>query len=215
MTVPGAYAVAPTEGQTAGIGDREQQQELEEQDDDDDEQDVVDVEAAHPHNVEDLVLANPVADTDSRLDLPVAEQVHRGTASHRRGQNVAVDPTGGKWCTRQTTPKRIGLAFGLAAIVVGVTVLLVLLLEGRSGGDTNSVPDAAINAQDIVQALLPDYTLNAMEENPKSPQAMAYKFVTEDPSLVEYNDWRIRQRFALATFFLLQEAQSGRIRPVG
>ena len=51
-----------------------------------------------------------------------------------------------------------------------------------------------------ITSLLPNYTLDAMQTDPWSPQSLAFNFVKRDPYL-DSPPWRVQQRFALATFF--------------
>lgn len=55
-------------------------------------------------------------------------------------------------------------------------------------------------SDDYVLSLLPDYTLRAMN-NANSAQALAFEFLSADPNPTFYPDWRIKQRFALATLY--------------
>jgi Leucine-rich repeat (LRR) protein len=48
---------------------------------------------------------------------------------------------------------------------------------------------------------LPEITLAAIENDPTSPQALAYQYMLGDPNLSDYSDARAQQRFALATLF--------------
>eukprot|EP00797_Seminavis_robusta_P033315 Sro76_g041580.2 (432) ;mRNA; r:45051-46346 len=50
--------------------------------------------------------------------------------------------------------------------------------------------------------LLPASTVGMIRSYPTSPQARAFQWVNADPYLHDYPDWRIQQRFALATFYL-------------
>lgn len=52
-----------------------------------------------------------------------------------------------------------------------------------------------------VEALLPPYTLAAIQADPQSVQKQALDFLNADPALDSYPDWKIQQRFALACFF--------------
>ena len=152
-----------------------------------------------------LAVANPCNSTNI-LDLPLAHQIDQDEAEAKD--------------IMQTTKRRriigvLALAF-LIFVGVTVTVVLLVLLQGGSSNDattsvplftpTNSsnpsqaAPTTQSSKENYVWAWLPDYTLDAMKE-PDSPQSLAYRFIVEDASLSNYSDWRIRQRFALATFF--------------
>lgn len=69
---------------------------------------------------------------------------------------------------------------------------------GRETGTPTESPTMSLNG--YILDLLPDYTLGAMED-PDSPQSLAYRFLVEDPSISTYSEERIRQRFALVSFF--------------
>ena len=60
-------------------------------------------------------------------------------------------------------------------------------------------PDS--DRESYVKSLLPDYTVASIEQDSTSSQAMALEFVVKDPLLESYPEWRIQQRFALATFY--------------
>ena len=52
-------------------------------------------------------------------------------------------------------------------------------------------------------SLLPDYTQTIITKDTtnSTSQSRAFQFMLNDPSLDEYDDWRIQQRFALAVFY--------------
>ena len=135
-----------------------------------------------------LVVANLVTDSSAHsLDLPSAQQFDHKGSRHQ---------------TRQRTIICIATGF---LVLVGVTVTLAALLPGSSNGDSSKVSSSPTQAptqplESYILPLLPSYTLDAMEVS-DSPQSMAYQFLLNDKALSNYPDWRIRQRFALATFF--------------
>ncbi|CAB9512669.1 LRR receptor-like serine threonine-protein kinase [Seminavis robusta] len=78
-------------------------------------------------------------------------------------------------------------------------------------GDQLMVPSAApsVSLGSYVAALLPDHSLDAMGDK-GSPQFEAFQWLLDDANLtvagdgesvLSYPDWRIQQRFALATFY--------------
>ena len=147
-----------------------------------------------------LVVANPVSEENVRqnLNLPVAEQVggdqavEEGTdREHDRHKSLL-----------QTVPFRtVGLALGFLAIV-GI-ILAVLLLRRDSdakNAEFGGSSTALAFARTKVLSLLPDDTKTSLED-PNSPQSLAFQFILADPGLPLYEDWRTRQRFALATLF--------------
>jgi hypothetical protein len=139
---------------------------------------------------ESLLEATPVDD----LDLPQAQQVDVALAAKKRRQAL--------W-----------KAFGFVAIgtlfLVGIMILLVFLLRG-SGSSTDVINENETNVswtaptllelEEYVRVLLPNYTKAALDD-PDSPQKNAFEWLMNDPALPNYTDWRILQRFILATFY--------------
>lgn len=98
---------------------------------------------------------------------------------------------------------------GGIALASGVVLLLVFLLTGKEKAITSSsltaVPSSSpspLPLEKLVLSLLPEETNNAISGDPESPQAQAYQWMMEDPNLSDYSEFRIVQRFALATFYL-------------
>lgn len=133
-----------------------------------------------------------------------------------------------------------GFAVGVTALVI-VTIIIVLLLgkrktqEDQSGnveGDpvppeaqqTNETlpseslaPSSTLSeAQDLYAEmlldLLPNYTLGSLMDS-SSPQFRAFNWTVHDPNFLVYPQWRLQQRFALATFFycMLRGASHGKL----
>lgn len=152
--------------------------------------------SAPPQDMPPLVVANLVLSPNNNSGLPLAHKMHhRDALRGRRKSNRYI------LCF---------LASGLF-LLIGFTVTLVLLLRGSGNpNESSKVPTAPISSslepatplasEQYVLALLPNYTLDAMQVS-NSPQSLAYEFILNDPSLSTYPDWRIKQRFALATFF--------------
>jgi len=110
---------------------------------------------------------------------------------------------------------------GLVLILfLGVILLLVMLLvvQAKEGDPTNGtlIPQAQPNRptqslNDHILSLLPDETVRAIQaEQWSSPQKKAYQWLVQDPYLnsVTYPDWRLVQRFALATFFYATDGEN-------
>ena len=55
---------------------------------------------------------------------------------------------------------------------------------------------------------LPDYSRLAIELDANSPQAVAYRWLTNDPYWESYPEWRQLQRFALVTFYYATNGHS-------
>lgn len=94
---------------------------------------------------------------------------------------------------------------GLGTIVVaGITLILVTVLN-RDNSDVNNTVVSSSEAIETTKAhlssLLPAETTAAMSYDPQSAPALASAWLLEDPSVHDYPDWRLIQRFALATFF--------------
>ena len=60
-----------------------------------------------------------------------------------------------------------------------------------------------------IEGLFPDATRKRISADLDSPQALAYQFIKTDPSLKNYTESKIRQRFALATFYHATEGGRG------
>lgn len=151
------------------------------------------------NNNRDLSVARLV--DEERQDLPQAEQF--------RARN-------------KTNPRNTLILVGLGVLLAAVVVLLSVLLATRDNeakSDTPSegtpstestiglstlAPTTTIMMTDpgtYLLRLLPDYTQDAIREEPNSPQQLAYVWMINDPSLAEYAEWRIVQRYALAVFY--------------
>lgn len=48
---------------------------------------------------------------------------------------------------------------------------------------------------------LANYTKEAIQQDPLSPQALAYHWLTQDPNADTYSRERLTQRFAMATIY--------------
>lgn len=108
--------------------------------------------------------------------------------------------------------KRLGtmlLMLGLLLILVTIILLAVLLPGNKDKQQATSDPQeqapilVPTNAPTMFAETwlgLPDSTLAALAD-PSSPQAWAYDWVMNDPNRTSYPQWKILQRFALATFY--------------
>ncbi|CAB9513690.1 Leucine Rich Repeat [Seminavis robusta] len=92
--------------------------------------------------------------------------------------------------------------------IVGFIVLgLVLGLTGEKDEETVAPTSLPTSAPSLAPTAysdtldLPDYTQEAILDDSNSSQARAYSWLMEDPNLESYPDWRVLQRFALATFY--------------
>lgn len=135
-----------------------------------------------------LAVANPVP--EGPTGLPVAQQLSNKASK--------------KWHHCCAPWKLICIAFGVAVVVAAVILVAIKSSGATSEVDHESMPIDTIRrnrAQERLQNLLPDETLDVIIQDHASAQFMAFKFLLDDPSLADYEDWRIYQRFALATFF--------------
>jgi hypothetical protein len=88
-------------------------------------------------------------------------------------------------------------------VLVGIVVFAVVLTRNPIEPNHPTLPTAVptLAPTDMPWTLLfQDSTQEALLES-DSPQSLALEWVLADPNLVHYDDQRILQRFALATFF--------------
>ena len=85
----------------------------------------------------------------------------------------------------------------LVLLFVALVVLLPALLL-TAGRKEDTEPDPAITTLELFDFALPKFSVDAIEADPSSPQAKAYEWVKNDPSLGLYSHDRLLQRFALA-----------------
>ena len=99
-------------------------------------------------------------------------------------------------------PAPIAFLLTVVGIVVGITVHA--LSNARDGtyqpGNNHDNPDPA-SPKASISDWIPDYTMDKIQRDPNSPQALAYNWTLNDPSLAELEAWRVRQRFALASLY--------------
>ena len=97
----------------------------------------------------------------------------------------------------------------LLAIVVVVVVVLRSTRSSSESEDSTTLPPtpsptSLISAKEsFLQHILPKYTLGSIDIGTDRPssQTLAYEWMIEDPKLLEYEDHRARQRYALATLY--------------
>lgn len=147
----------------------------------------------------DLVVANRVPDLENQDCLPQAEELDVPRIEFDQPR-------------RKTQTKRIFLC-----VLVAAAALLILLVtplaakddsfagKGPTASATTSPPNAsssssATSIESRVLDLLPEDTLLALN-NDGSNQAKSYSWLMADPSLPNYSDARIVQRFALANLY--------------
>ena len=143
----------------------------------------------------DLAVARPLP-VEEQEDLPQAEEV---------------DPIVTEQKVRQMWQfKAKVIAVGLLCVVA---IVLAVVLT-KNGDETTSpmmgldpvgteVPTSApaLAPESYVKSLLPYYTVKSIEQDGMSPQCDAFQFILQDlAQRSDYPDWKILQRFALATF---------------
>eukprot|EP00797_Seminavis_robusta_P033458 Sro777_g200981.3 (445) ;mRNA; r:8956-10435 len=114
----------------------------------------------------------------------------------------------------------LGFSLELNVVLLGIFMFFVIFLISTDGG-TSTTSESRQNINDgalripaaspgstqaptpFLETLnLPDYTVDAIIEYPRSPQSKAYEWlVSNKTKLATYPKWRMTQRFALATFF--------------
>eukprot|EP00797_Seminavis_robusta_P004229 Sro1274_g258421.1 (489) ;mRNA; f:23896-25362 len=115
----------------------------------------------------------------------------------------------------------LGFSMELTVVLLGISIFLVVFLITKDGEVSTTsesrqsnknygaihIPAAAPGSTQaptpFLDALnLPDYTVDAIQEHPRSPQSKAYHWLVSNTThLAQVPKWRTTQRFALATFF--------------
>jgi hypothetical protein len=149
-----------------------------------------------------LQIAHPVTDVSNR-DLQVAMQVDTDELAR----------------TRLAAARKKELAAfyktfygGILGAIVVVSVVIFLIYHFISGNDHREQGShrkqkkdrSDMPIEDYVWSLLPEYTTDNIDTTnliSPSPQTLAYKWILKDPNVQDYAEWRIVQRYALATFF--------------
>lgn len=118
------------------------------------------------------------------------------------------------------TQERAAAKWILVYLIMLVLVILIPVVLFRDNGEseespaqqieiTTEAPTAAIvTIEEYIFSLLPETTVNKIKESSSTPQAMAIQWMLEDPNLIannssmlSYPDWRVVQRFSLATIY--------------
>ena len=147
------------------------------------------------HDEEESHLA--VANRVPVLDLPIAQEMVVRAKDHHANTICLVL----KWLACGF------VTFVIIPLVIFFAVRVSLVKNGEIG--VVSVPnyvDGALSTEEYILGLLPECTRSSvdvgnLQEPPPSPQTQAYFWVLNDPYLADYQDWRIVQRFALATLY--------------
>ena len=188
--IPGAYAVAP-EG---AVADNSMTQNSESQ-------------SPPPEQEKDIEsLTGP--GLVSAFPVPVA-------ASLPRALEVDVGEETAHEAERKARTKRLTFVCGSLGLVMllMVVLLLVFLRPVNTTMETDEANDEEgleretefQLAQNNLIKILPSYTVDAIESSSDSPPSLAYQWLRNDTALASYPEWRLIQRFALATFFYATE----------
>jgi hypothetical protein len=200
---PGAYAVAvPTPTPT-----EEEEPQLEEG---------IGYEEETPPNSAPFEVEDPTRATDATVDvLAVANVVSDEEQDEERAlpqaQQVDTQAQLEKEAARKARQNMFRMGRGLVLLAVLVVVVLVVVLVPKSNNHNNNGHAEIVNnnfSSDItdknraeyVWNLLPNYTQYTVQSNKYSPQSLAYQWTLRDPNLHTNPDYRIQQRYALATF---------------
>ncbi|CAB9512406.1 LRR receptor-like serine threonine-protein kinase [Seminavis robusta] len=96
------------------------------------------------------------------------------------------------------------LGIGLFAAAVSLTVFVVVHFTLGAGSledlPTENIAIPVQSTEERVLSLLPDYTARSIARG-DSAQANAFRWLAEDPKVGNYTDWRLVQRFSLATLY--------------
>ena len=188
-TIPGAYAVAPENAVT----DNTTTQNTGSQSPPEQEEDMASL------MVPGLVSAFPVPVAEP---LPLAQEVDVGEETAHEVE-------------RKARAKRLTYICASLSLIILLTLplLLVCLVPENASKETDKVNDEDgltretefQLAQSNLIKVLPSYTVDAIESSYNSPQSLAYQWLRNDTALASYPEWRLIQRFALATFFYATE----------
>ncbi|CAB9525968.1 expressed unknown protein [Seminavis robusta] len=102
-------------------------------------------------------------------------------------------------------------AIGVTVVVVIIIIVVIVVTTAGGGEDETTIPmttstgepeDEGTKAplEEFAQDAFPQSTIDQIHMG-ATPQAQAYDWMVEDPALASYTHSRIRQRFALATFY--------------
>lgn len=206
MSLPGAFSWAPAQFPTRRprenlgeevMGDVEEHQQQEQPQN---------ISPAHT-SLSGLAIADAIDPSERHAYLQHAEEwdsLEAGQGGARRSKAVL--------SKKQLLGYSMLLAMVVAivlAVILGV--MLPLMDSGRSGTvnlTKNSTSDLDMSIEDYVLSILPDSTVDVLmadndTESPSwlSPQTLALQWLLQDPFLERYPDWRILQRFAMATMY--------------
>jgi hypothetical protein len=150
-----------------------------------------------------LVVAKPVHDNDveNPEDLPQAEGFDMERAAKLEAERINVFRT-------------YALLVAIAFLVLVMIFLAVFIPRNQqtdapvkieTSAPTSSPSQVPTSAPTSIQqsslSLLPESTVSAILNEPESPQSRAFQWLMDDVNVSDLTHARIKQRFALATFF--------------
>lgn len=140
-----------------------------------------------------LAVANPVIETSNR-HLPVAQAINPEIQHNNTEQSDMEKVLAG--CKSFCCKGRLAV---LATVLV-VVLLAVFLPRDIDDNFESTTGKSELTAEEEIVRLLPEYTQEAIK-TPGTPQALAARWLSKDPNVKTYPDWRIVQRFVLSTFY--------------
>jgi len=136
-----------------------------------------------------------------------------------QGPSTMDTPYGVKPSDKEAGSSKKRLYMALAALLVVVIVVVVVVVVVAGGNDSGSaespvaetgeangdvqqqVDDPKLDFDASILPLLPDITVQAIQQDIQSPQAMAFAWFAEDSNWSTHEEWKKLQRFAMATFY--------------
>jgi Leucine-rich repeat (LRR) protein len=169
----------------------------------------------HPVSLPRLtILDGPRTSTPSAgCSLDVANLVEAQPVTDELDTLVRASPAEEKQPSARRARKNNCKMIFLLVVMVCIVASAVLIAWWSGAMDKQHTDDAQYNStsvadqgkqpttpEDYLKQYLPDETLRDLG-NDTSPQYLAFQWLHQDPSLLNYTEARLRQRYALATFF--------------
>ncbi|CAB9525501.1 LRR receptor-like serine threonine-protein kinase [Seminavis robusta] len=96
------------------------------------------------------------------------------------------------WCTFFGT---------ILAVAVSIFIAIMVINARERKDEEATLTSTPTMAPTPFYFDIPEDTQAAILESHATPQALAYRWLTMDPNLSSYPEWRLRQRFSLATLY--------------
>ena len=122
--------------------------------------------------------------TEESRALPLATEVQNRRTSRRRG-------------LKNSLPRVCFISMTILLVLIGI-ILAVVASQLQRNAAPNRGSD--VTKEEYLLRLLPNDTRSAIN-NTDTPQARAFQWLINDTSLSSYPDFRLLQRYALATFY--------------